>query len=100
MARQHFFNCKSVVVDVTTLLQVVITLHEVDISLTLYSMFLQLATPVSMLFNLQVITMLCYSLKENAACISHPLFVVIFYVFLHVNGLTVMKTKGSRKKKT
>ena len=67
--------CKSVVVDVTTLLQVVITLHEVDISSTLYSMFLQLATPVAMLFNLQVITMLCYSLKGNAACISHPLFV-------------------------
>ena len=73
--------CKSVVVDVATLLQVVITLREVDISLTLYSMFPQLATPVAigitMFFNLQVITMLCYSLKENAACISHPLFVVI-----------------------
>ena len=92
--------CKSVAVDVTTLLLVVITLHEVDISSTLYSMFLQLATPVAMLFNLQVITMLCYSLKENAACISHPLFVYLFYVFLHVNGLTVMKTKDSRKKKT
>ena len=73
--------CKSVVVDVTTLLQVVITLHEVDISSTLYSMFLQLATLVAMLFNLQVITMLCYSLKENPACISHPLFVVIFLSF-------------------
>ena len=74
--------CKSVAVDVTTLLQVVITLREVDISSTLYSMFLQLATPVAigitMFFNLQVITMLCYSLKENAACISHPLFVAIF----------------------
>ena len=70
--------------DGTTLLQVVITLHEVDISSTLYSMFLQLATPVAigitMFFNLQVITMLCYSLKENAACISHPLFVVIFFM--------------------
>ena len=70
--------------DVTTLLQVVITLREVDISSTLYSMFLQLATPVAigitMFFNLQVITMLCYSLKENAACISHPLFAVIFFM--------------------
>ena len=76
--------CKSVVVDVTTLLQVVITLREVDISSTLYSMFLQLATPVAigitMFFNLQVITMLSYSLKENAACICHPLFVVIFFM--------------------
>ena len=54
--------------DVTTLLQVVITLHEVHISSTLYSMFLQLATPIAigitMFFNLQVI-MLCYSLKEK-----------------------------------
>ena len=73
--------CKSVVVDVTTLLQVVITLREVDISSTLYSMFLQLATPVAMLFNLQVITMLYYSLKENAACISHFMPVIFFMSF-------------------
>ena len=93
--------CKSVVVDVTTLLQVVITLREVDISSTLYSMFLQLATPVAIginVFQLASHNNVVLQL-ERKCCLYFSSFICsnFFHVFLHVNGLTVTKRRHKKK---